>query len=146
MSTERLIAQAWASHAATTVGVERAGEFVPLAECSGHGRMSTDDEPIARRLAACWNACNGLSTEALEKLGTLDRANVSMTVQRDELLAALIAMEKRFGGSYRDQDEQPKTFGCHHMAETCSLCDGLVSGWKAVRGAQAAIKKIGGAL
>jgi hypothetical protein len=45
---------------------------------------------------ACVNACEGLSTEALERLGTLDRARVQMDVirveamqQRDELLAAL---------------------------------------------------------
>lgn len=57
-----------------------------------------DDEADAnmRRLAACWNACEGLSTEALERLGTLDRARVELDVirvqaiaQRDELLAAL---------------------------------------------------------
>ena len=54
----------------------------------------------ARRLAACWNACDGLPTESLEKLGTLDRASVEMNVfrahllaQRDELLAALHRME-----------------------------------------------------
>lgn len=54
----------------------------------------------ARRLAACWNACDGLPTESLEKLGTLDRANVEMNVfrahllaQRDALLAELHRME-----------------------------------------------------
>lgn len=53
-------------------------------------------EDNARRLAACWNACDGLPTESLEKLGTLDRASVEMNVfrahllaQRDELLKAL---------------------------------------------------------
>lgn len=53
-------------------------------------------EANARRLVACWNACEGLSTEALERLGTLDRARVALDVvrvqaiaQRDELLAAL---------------------------------------------------------
>lgn len=57
-------------------------------------------EDNARRLAACWNACDGLPTESLEKLGTLDRASVEMNVfrahllaQRDELLAALHRME-----------------------------------------------------
>lgn len=54
----------------------------------------------AHRLAVCWNACDGLPTESLEKLGTLDRASVEMNVfrahllaQRDELLAALHRME-----------------------------------------------------
>lgn len=34
----------------------------------------------ARRLAACWNACEGLSAEQLERAGTLDRAEVSRNV------------------------------------------------------------------
>lgn len=108
MSTERLIAQAWANHAATTVGVERAGEFVPLAECSGHGRMSTDDEVIARRLVACWNACIGVPTDWLEaqsnealaamfgtvaplhmRLQNAMQEAVAAKNQRDALLAAL---------------------------------------------------------
>lgn len=53
----------------------------------------------ARRLVACWNACEGLSTESLERLGTLDRARVELDAirvqaiaQRDELLAMLEAM------------------------------------------------------
>jgi hypothetical protein len=49
-----------------------------------------------RRLVACWNACNGLSTDELERLGTMDQARVQLEVirceaikQRDELLEAL---------------------------------------------------------
>lgn len=42
-----------------------------------------------RRLAACWNACEGISTEALEsKTGIFDAA-AKLADQRDELLAAL---------------------------------------------------------
>lgn len=58
----------------------------------------TTDE--LKRLAACWNACEGLSTEALERLGTLDKARVQLDViraeaiaQRDELLAVLVEAE-----------------------------------------------------
>lgn len=50
----------------------------------------------ARRLVACWNACEGLSTEALEIDGNLANgwrlASYAMRdaiAQRDELLAAL---------------------------------------------------------
>jgi hypothetical protein len=53
----------------------------------------------ARRLAACWNACEGLSTEALDSGETPNKISRShqtalaklgeMTAQRDELLAAL---------------------------------------------------------
>lgn len=35
-----------------------------------HARHSLEEaQANARRLAACWNACDGLSTEALERLG-----------------------------------------------------------------------------
>ena len=32
-------------------------------------------------------------------------------------------------------EDQPKTYGCHHNAETCMLCEGLVKSWKAKRAA-----------
>lgn len=45
----------------------------------------------ARRLAACWNACDGISTEHLERHGLPDFAQKisDLVAQRDELLAAL---------------------------------------------------------
>ena len=69
-----------------------------LAE-NGTSICSFTDEPTnadARRLAACWNACDGLSTEALETegsavMGWTRTASKLMraTTQRDELLKAL---------------------------------------------------------
>jgi hypothetical protein len=58
------------------------------------------EEADLRRLAACWNACDGLTTENLELCGTLDYADVKRNVaqtayvndlqtQRDQLLEAL---------------------------------------------------------
>lgn len=65
--------------------------------CLDYSSLDHDQQVSnARRLVACWNACEGVSTEALERLGTLDRARVELDVirsqavaQRDELLAAL---------------------------------------------------------
>lgn len=61
-----------------------------------------------RRLVACWNACEGIPTEVLERLGTLDRARVELDVvraqsiaQRDELLALLDEVRRNFT---RDDD------------------------------------------
>lgn len=58
--------------------------------------FNAEQETYARRLMACWNACEGLSTESLEILGTLDRSRVAVDtvrvqtiVQRDALQAAL---------------------------------------------------------
>ena len=45
------------------------------------------DTEIARRFVACWNACQGLSTESLERLGTLDRARVELDVFRAQAIA-----------------------------------------------------------
>lgn len=68
-----------------------------------HNGEQTTPQQIERfrRLVACWNACDGLTTEQLERCGTLDRANVSrdvatqrhielLTAQRDVLVAAAI--------------------------------------------------------
>jgi len=61
----------------------------------------TDDAQVARRLVACWNACQGLSTLTLEKIGAmltpmqgivfgaLGNEFMQTEKQRDELLAAL---------------------------------------------------------
>ncbi len=46
----------------------------------------------ARRLAACWNACEGLHTESLERNKPLGDQLVDAINQRDELLEALKQM------------------------------------------------------
>ncbi len=48
-----------------------------------------DKEANARRVVACWNACNGLHTESLERGKPLADQIVDALNQRDELLAAL---------------------------------------------------------
>lgn len=50
-----------------------------------------EHEANARRLAACWNACEGLSTEHLEQHGLpgFAQAISDLRAQRDELLEAL---------------------------------------------------------
>lgn len=71
--------------------------------------MSPDN---ARRLVVCWNACHKMPTELLEQLGTLVSSNAvphrTLTLQRDELLAALRTSESAAhavliaGGDYGD--------------------------------------------
>ena len=49
-------------------------------------------EVNARRLVACWNACEGLPTKVLEhasETGDSLAGHIKLTAQRDELLAAL---------------------------------------------------------
>lgn len=76
-----------------------------------------DAETNARRLAACWNACEGLDTEGLENLTAIGETIASMhdratsgqlrtmtqarlaTAQRDKLLAQLIRCRDMVGHS-----------------------------------------------
>lgn len=58
----------------------------------------------ARRMAACWNACEGIPTEALEAdvPGIFRQINrqEELEAQRDELLAALKGMLEVFGDEF----------------------------------------------
>lgn len=89
-----------------------------------------DDEANARRLVACWNACDGISTEALERLGTIDRARVELDVirvqaitQRDELLEALGKIadgdlgEIRFHANYAAMIERTQSIASEAIAK-----------------------------
>lgn len=70
---------------------------------NGHTVATFVDEPSeadARRLVACWNACNGITTERLEDLGRplmqhligADERAGRMVKERDELLESLEAL------------------------------------------------------
>jgi len=85
----------------------------------------------------------------LERFAALVRADereadARLIAAAPDLLEALKAMEDRFGCRSSRQEDQPKTYGCHHLAETCTQCEGLVTGWKAVQAARAAITKATG--
>lgn len=76
----------------------------PIISCKGHDPVAN-----ARRLVACWNACDGISTEELEAgliagLISIVRAKNAVDRQRDELLFALIdllpdAISNHIGGA-----------------------------------------------
>jgi hypothetical protein len=61
--------------------------------CAPDGEVSMERWPAnARRLVACWNACDGISTEALEKAGDAVKASmplVELERQRDEAVRLL---------------------------------------------------------
>ena len=75
-----------------------------VAEATSHSTIQLN-EANARRLVACWNACQGLSTELLEGITTggdtlLDRfaqhqkTERELKAQRDQLLEALSQLVK----------------------------------------------------
>ena len=64
-------------------------DAVQLCDYQGGVEASVRWLDTAVRLAACFNACQGLPTESLKRLGTLDRARVSQDVTRDHMRAAL---------------------------------------------------------
>ena len=88
----------------------------PVARVTGgkNGETRAEARANARRLVACWNACLGLTTENLERYGTLDRASVASHVRRDELqrdrdellsaLKELIAADQWLSGSTLTDD------------------------------------------
>lgn len=54
----------WKCHAATSVVVERDGQVVQIAECSGFGRMSDECLADARLIAAAPDLLNALTVLA----------------------------------------------------------------------------------
>lgn len=52
------------------------------------------DEPDARRLVACWNACRGLSTEALEAGVVAELINAELSQGPTKIAATLAKLEK----------------------------------------------------
>lgn len=80
-------------------GAIRGGPMVRFINGSAHEQLAMTTgtswmEPgehlaNARRLVACWNACEGLHTESLERGAPLADQIVDALNQRDELLAAL---------------------------------------------------------
>jgi hypothetical protein len=86
------------------------GNIIAVAQAQPNDKDRSIRTANARRLAACWNACEGISTESLDRLGTIDRARVELDVirsqaiaQRDELLEALqeaaVHIAARWGNS-----------------------------------------------
>lgn len=55
----------------------------------GLEKRTKEDRANRRRLAACWNACEGIDTEYLEGDDSLPHYARRLMAQRDELLAAL---------------------------------------------------------
>lgn len=77
----------------------------PVADACLINSVAVHDEANARRLVACWNACDGVPTADLEQYASLDGCDnetvarlkfiIGLTRQRDELLAALEKAERK---------------------------------------------------
>ena len=65
----------------------------PVADTCLINSVAAHDVANARRLVACWNACEGIPTELLELHGAMvippDLPYAALEAQRDELLAGL---------------------------------------------------------
>lgn len=77
------------------------------------------DVAVARRLVACWNACEGIRTEALEHRSHLLKAGddqiTMLTAQRDELLEALGHIAEYWN---RDSNEAAMADALWYIIET----------------------------
>jgi len=74
----------------TDIFADRAGHAIAR---TVNPQTEGEDEANARRLVACWNACDEVSTEFLELLANLPdnqvKAYENLEAQRNELLEAL---------------------------------------------------------
>lgn len=76
---------------------DQAGNVVALVVAHDPDIFSDPDtRPNTARIAACWNACEGMATEDIEQYASVDRGIMRLVVladdyraHRDELLAAL---------------------------------------------------------
>ena len=124
----------------------------PVADTCLTASIPDNDEANARRLVACWNACEGIQTELLEHYygdrGGLDAAldqaslrdHTTAVQQRDELLAALKMVqsqcESMVGADWRKWEElaSPEEFErwvksrASHMAVQASAAIAKVEG------------------
>ena len=95
----------------TVVALAVAHDVQPFSE--------VDSSPVARRLVACWNACQNIETEVLEQhalgvlgadysqtLNELKAANQRLKSQRDDLLAALRKVSTCLNGWIEIADEE----------------------------------------
>ena len=115
----RLSVAEWENEADGNFGWDLSINGHRLPMCDMEAGPEDDPEANARRLAACWNACEGLSTEQLEREGTLNRANVmrdilrvELAAQRDELQEAVLAMIDR-----EDNDCMPAGWSVDRVRE-----------------------------
>lgn len=90
------------------LGVIVGGPFVEFARGSGQKQLAivcgVDDgseiEDNARRLVACWNACEGVPTDALEQIEGFGKAALpyhELKAQRDELIAVSKGLLEVYG-------------------------------------------------
>lgn len=85
-------------------------------EYKAHVLRSADED--ARRIVACVNACEGISTENLEEnkpIIELARAYNASLRQRDDLLEALKSIEDYWN---QDQNETAMADACWHAINT----------------------------
>ncbi|MGL4755845.1 MAG: hypothetical protein ACRCXB_26105 [Aeromonadaceae bacterium] len=89
---------------------------------SGVG-TTTNREANARRIVACVNACAGLPTEQLEAspLGGVLNGVAGLIAQRDELLAALEALDDCYSDTSRNDLTRSELQ--HHKAVRADVAD-----------------------
>lgn len=94
----RLEATPWGDSDCSGWDLTIGGHLLTLSDIESANEQEA--EANARRLAACWNACDGLDTDILESSRSLSDAlhlnDKRVDSQRDDLLAALCEMVEFF--------------------------------------------------
>lgn len=86
----------------------------PVAVMQGMPAEKVDN---ARRMVACWNACDGLSTKVIENIvltdGSIKPRLQALVSSRDELLEILLELSKGFIGRYVDDERSDCEIDAH---------------------------------
>lgn len=79
---------------ATDIYADRAGHAIAR---TVNPQVTAEDDANARRLVACWNACDGLSTEFLEKINlenALTKINVENALTSAKVCADALELDR----------------------------------------------------
>ena len=76
----------------------------PVADACLNASLATHDEGNARRLAACWNALEGVPTEEIESVLIHGKAIKDVVSERDELAARVRELEGERDQAMRNRD------------------------------------------
>lgn len=73
-------------------------------------------------------------------MAVTNKTYAEVVARNSELEIALADMLVRFATTdWMNAEDKPKTFACHHSAETCPSCVWMVTAWKTVKAARKAL-------
>lgn len=107
-------------------------------------QVTARQEANLRRLAACWNACEGIEIESIEELAAMGHGVASLIVYGDDVKRERDALAQALKNLV-DDDETPEPNCSCHVAPPCGDCTDYAHRRELIAAAKEALAKIGGA-